>query len=539
MAATTIDSSSERIDYAATLSERAKLLIMLGVLLGLFLEALDQTIVATALPRIVSEFQGINLVAWVSTGYLLASTALVPIYGKLSDVLGRRAIVIWGIVVFLIGSVLCGIAGSMIQLVIFRVIQGIGAAALASTAFAIPADLYPPAERARATGLIGATFGIASILGPLVGGFLTDGPGWRWAFFVNIPFGILALAVILTRMPKLNSGQRDPIDWLGTGLLLLAVVPLLLGLSLDKTLFPWNSPLIIGLFVAALVAGVALIAVERRVASPVIALPLFRIRAFGIVSLLSFLFGLAILPSVLFLPLFLVNVVGVSATAAGSALIPQTLGLVATAIIGANIVQRTGRYKPLILAGLALSGMSFVLLGTMGVNTSLLDVTWRMVVLGIGLGCAIPLLPLAGQNAVSYRDTGSATANIQFFQQIGGVLGSVIAGAILAAVLTSQFDALVKPAIAQLPPAVQQQIDLDRLRNGSAGSEGAPAAGATPAAPLDPAVAVAVRQSFATSITTLYLAAAVLAVAALLVALTLPEIPLRTTNNDDPVPIEA
>ncbi len=369
MASTTTEVSVGWVDDASNLSKRSKLLIMLGVLLGIFLEALDQTIVATALPRIVREFQGINLAAWVSTGYLLASTAFVPIYGKLSDVFGRRTILVFGILVFLSGSMLCGLATSMLQLVVFRVIQGIGAAALTSTAFAVPADLYPPAERARANGLIGATFGIASILGPLVGGLLTDGPGWRWAFFVNIPFGILALVVIIMRMPKFSSAQRDPIDWLGTALLLLAVVPLLLGLSLDKRQYPWNSPFILSLFVVALVGGVALLAVERRVQSPIIALPLFRIRAFSVVSLLSFLVILTILPSILFLPLFMVNVVGVSATAAGTVLIPQTLALVVTAIIGGNIVQRTGRYKLLMLVGLGVSSLVYMLMGTMGVNT--------------------------------------------------------------------------------------------------------------------------------------------------------------------------
>ena len=536
MASTTTVPSIERVDYAANLSERAKLLIMIGVLLGLFLEALDQTIVATALPRIVREFQGITLIAWVSTGYLLASTVLVPIYGKLSDVLGRRAIVVWGILVFLIGSVLCGLSANMLLLICFRVIQGIGAAALVSTAFAIPADLYPPADRARATGLIGATFGIASIIGPLVGGFLTDGPGWRWAFFVNLPFGALALAVILMYMPKLSSDRREPIDWLGTGLLLLAAIPLLLGLSLDKTAYPWSSPVILGLFALGIVAGVGLFFVERRVPAPIIAFPLFRIRAFSITTLLSLVVGLALLPAILFLPLFLVNVVGVSATAAGTALIPQTLGVVVTAIIGANIVQRTGRYKPLILVGLVLTVLGFGLLGTMGVNTTLFDVIWRVVVLGIGFGATVPLLSLVAQNAVGHRDTGSATSNLQFFQQIGGVLGSVLAGAVVAVFLTAQFAAVVKPAIAQLPPAAQQQIDLDRLRNGSSANQTGPANDAVPAAPLDPTVQMAVREAFATSITRLYIIAAALALVALLIGLALPEIPLRTTNSDEAVP---
>ncbi len=472
--------AQERIDYAATLSSRTKGFILAGVLLGLFLEALDQTIVATALPAIVRQFQGIDLLAWVSTGYLLASTALVPVYGKLSDIIGRRIIVVWSISVFLLGSVLCGLSGSMLQLVIFRFVQGIGAAGLGSTAFAIPADLYPPAERARPSGLIGAVFGIASIIGPFIGGFLTDTFSWRWVFYVNIPFGVLALALIVSQMPKLDSGQREPIDWLGSGLLLVTVVPLLLGLSLDKTRFPWSSPLIIGLFVVSTVALVLLLLVERRAVAPIIALQLFRNRSFAVVILLALLNGFAFLPTILFLPLFLVNVVGVSATAAGTSLIPQTLAVVVAAVGGSVIVQRTGRYKPILLCGLALAIVGFTLLALMPVDVTRWGVTWRIMLLGFGLGCVVPLLSLIAQNALDHRYAGSATANVQFFQQIGGVVGAVIFGAVVSALLSTQFSTRVAPAVSQLPPAVQRSIDLSRLRNGSSAQDAAGPSGAAP-----------------------------------------------------------
>lgn len=606
-------SAGERIDYATTLSSRTKAFILVGVLLGLFLEALDQTIVATALPAIVREFQGIDLLGWVSTGYLLASTALVPIYGKLSDVLGRRTIVIWGIVVFLLGSTLCGLSSSMLQLVIFRFVQGIGAAALGSTAFAIPADLYPPADRARATGMIGAVFGIASVLGPFIGGFLTDGlfgvTNWRWIFYVNIPFGVLALVLILARMPKLNNNQHEPVDWWGTALLLVAVVPLLLGLSLDKTAYPWTSPLILGLFGLAVVGTGLLIWVERRAPSPIIALPLFRNRTFAVIILLAVLMGISFLPTILFLPLFLVNVVGMSATAAGTALIPQTLAVVAAAVLGANIVQRWGRYKPVILIGLLLALISYVLLAFMGANVGRWGVTWRIVLLGLGLGSVVPLLSLIVQNALPYRYTGTATANAQFFQQLGSVIGAAIFGAILSAFLTSELTTRVAPVLSQLPPSVQQQIDLNRLRNGGGGEGPVSEQADLPTAivggieadvarlrslaaaaitrndaaartqlladPLTPtplkallensgssdrtaqlaeavaiidragaeavqngrlqgeAVQTELKNAFAASITRIFLFVIGLIAAALVVALALPELPLRTSNTDE------
>lgn len=616
MAVVSTAPGGERIDYATTLSSRTKGYILVAVLLGLFLEALDQTIVATALPAIVREFQGIDLLGWVSTGYLLASTALVPIYGKLSDVLGRRTIVIWGIVVFLLGSTLCGLASSMLQLVIFRFVQGIGAAALGSTAFAIPADLYPPADRARATGLIGAVFGISSVLGPFIGGFLTDGlfgvTNWRWIFYVNIPFGLVALALILARMPRLNNTQQEPIDWWGTALLLVAVVPLLLGLSLDKTVYPWTSPMILGLFTLAVVGTGLLIWVERRAPSPIIALPLFRNRTFAVVILLAVLMGVSFLPTILFLPLFLVNVVGMSATAAGTALIPQTLAVVAAAVAGANIVQRWGRYKPVILLGLVLALVSYGLLATMGADVGRWGVTWRIVLLGLGLGGVVPLLSLVVQNALPYRYTGTATANTQFFQQLGSVIGAAIFGVILSAFLTSELTTRVAPLLGQLPPSVQQQVDLNRLRNGGAGGEGpvgqqadlstaiargveadvarlrslataaitrddAAARTALLADPLTPdavkalltdsasrdtsarlaeaeasieqvgaeavqrgrvqgaAVQQELNNAFAASITRIFLFVIGLIGAALLVALALPELPLRTSNTDEAV----
>lgn len=464
MTATTLI-ENERIDYAAILSQRTKLVILAGVLLSLFLAALDQTIVATALPAIVRDFNGLDLVSWVSTGYLLASTAMVPIYGKLSDMYGRKIVLLWGIVIFLIGSALSGIASSMVQLILYRVIQGIGAAALTSTAFAIPADLFAPAERARYMGLMGSVFGLASVVGPFLGGFLTDQLSWHWVFYVNLPLGLVALAFVAAKMPKLASGLRARIDWLGTILLMVAVVPLMLGLTLDKTIYPWFSPLILGLFGTAAIATALFLWVEAHVPSPILALSLFRNRTFAIGIVASVLNGAAFFGAVLFLSLFMVNVLGLSATEAGTAQMPLMVAFVLSSNLISQVVQRNGHYKVFMLAGFIVMLVGFALLTQLNIHTTLWDVSWRMFVVGLGMGPALPLLNLAMQNAVSFNQIGAATASRQFFQQLGQALGGAVFGVVLTTTLTAQMATNFAPILADVPPALKVAFDPAQISN--------------------------------------------------------------------------
>lgn len=547
--------SGERVDYAAILPGRTKAIILVGVMLSLFLAALDQTIVSTALPAIVRDFRALDMVAWVSTGYLLASTAMVPVYGKLSDLYGRRVILLWGISVFLIGSALCGVSADMTQLILFRVIQGIGAAALTSTAFAVPADLFAPAERARYMGLFGAVFGLSSVIGPFLGGLLTDQFGWHWVFFVNLPLGVIALVFILQKMPPLKSGLRAPIDWAGTVLLTLTVVPLLLGLTIDKTVYPWNSPVTIGLLTVAALALAGFAAVERRAPSPVIAFDLFRLRTFWVVIAASVLNGAAFFGAILFLSLYLVNVVGLSATAAGTAQIPLMMAFVASSIVASNLVQRVGRYKPFILGGFALMLFGFFSMTRLTPESTVWDVTWRMVVLGLGIGPAMPLLNLALQNAVPFQQIGSATANRQFFQQLGQATGAALFGLVLASTLSAQLDVRLGPVLRELPVEARAAFDPAQLRHGIAAEGGAQeqvnisasiAAGLEAGGvPTDQATALAdrisrgVKEAFTASITQIYWYGLVLVALALtLVFFLLPELPLRTTNAPQPAPPE-
>ncbi|NTX99652.1 MDR family MFS transporter [Deinococcus sp. JMULE3] len=470
-----------RIDYAKTLDMPTKRLILFGVLLGLFLSALDQTIVSTALPRITQELNGLSLYSWVTTAYLLTNTALVPIYGKLSDLYGRKPILMIGIVIFLIGSALCGLAGEpflgnlfgggMMQLVVFRGLQGVGAAALGSVAFAIIADLFEPVDRPRYQGLFGAVFGLSSVIGPLLGGFLTDQVSWRWVFYVNLPIGLIALAFIASKMPRLASGLKARVDWLGAFLILVFAVPLLLALTWGADgNYAWTSPQILGLFGLSAASLVAFLFVESRHESPILPLTLFKNPTFAWGALARFMIGAGFLGAILFLSLYLVQVQGVSATAAGTATIPLTVGLIIGAIGSGQIASRMGRYKPLMLIGLITAGLGFFALSTLNADSSYGSVVFRMVLLGLGLGPALPLYTTALQLAVKPWEIGVATSAGQFFQQMGSTIGTAIFGAILTAGvsgnLATQFAA--QAASNQGTVATTLQKISDDIRSGNA-----------------------------------------------------------------------
>jgi EmrB/QacA subfamily drug resistance transporter len=478
-------------DPGPTISDRDRSLILTGILLALFLAALDQTIVSTALPRIVEDLEGVSRYAWVATAYLLASTALVPLYGKLADTYSRKYVELSAIGLFLAGSMLCGLSGEfgriplvgdgMNQLVLFRGVQGAGGAGLFAMTFIVIADLFTPAERGRYQGLVGAVFGIASVLGPLVGGFLTDRAGgvipgvegWRWVFYVNVPVGAAALWFILRRMPPLEPrGERAPPDLLSAALLIGGLVPLIFSLQIDKRRFPWlpglgldasparwQSWLTVGLFMAALTALSAFVSRSRRVRSPIFDLTLFQNRIFGRANAAAFFFGATFLSIVIFLPLYLVNVVGVSATRAGLALIPFSLGIVTGSTLAGNLVARIGHLRDLILAGGVLLTTAMALFTRFDADTAYLTVTAYSVLAGLGMGPSLPLFTLAIQNAVDVRRVGQATSAAQFFRQIGGTVGAATMGTVLATHLGLSFARL------ELPEALSRATDtsVDRL----------------------------------------------------------------------------
>ena len=464
-----------RINYAEVLDFPTKRLILIGTLLGLFLAALDQTIVSTAMPRIAKDLNGLNLYAWVTTIYLLASTAMVPIYGKLSDIYGRKPILMFGIVVFLLGSALCGMAGEpwfggafgggMMQLIVFRGIQGFGGAALTSVAFSIIADIFAPADRGRYQGLFGAVFGLSSVIGPLLGGFLTDNVSWRWVFYVNLPIGLLAMYFIATRMPVLASGLKPKIDFVGAILVIVFSVPLLLGLTFGaEAQYGWTHPRVLSLFAVSLVSLIAFLYVESRHESPILPLTLFKNPTFAWGVLARFFIGAAFLGAILFLSLYLVNVQGVSATKAGTATIPLTLGLIFGAVMSGQLASRLGYYKNLIIIGLALMMGGFFLLSTLNADTPYARVILYMVVLGLGIGPALPLFNLAIQNAVKPWEIGVATSSGQFFQQMGSTIGTAVFGAILSATLAPSIVSNIKAAETGQPAAIVAQLEGTRKK---------------------------------------------------------------------------
>lgn len=447
-----------------TLSARDKTLTLIGLMLALFLGALDQTIVSTALPRIVEDLQGLDRYAWVATSYLLASTVLVPVYGKLADMYSRKAIELVAVGVFLLGSFLCGLAGEfgtlpllgdgMNQLIIFRAVQGLGGAGLFAMAFIIIADLYPPNVRGKYQGFVGAVFGVSSVLGPLIGGFLTDYgsnvipgvAGWRWVFYVNLPFGALALWFIITRMPPLRpQGESGRLDLVSAALLVGGLVPLVLALQLDKTAYGWLSPTTLALLSGAGAALLLFVLRSLRSDNPILDLSLFGNPVFRAANVALFFLGAAFLSILIFLPLFMVNVVGVSATRTGVSLIPLSLGLVFGSVVAGQLVSRFGHYKLFMLGGGAVLLAGTLLLSSMSADVAYGRVTLYMVICGLGLGPSFPLYTLAIQNAVDVRKLGQATSASQFFRQIGGTVGAALMGAVLAAGLAGAFTAGPSP----------------------------------------------------------------------------------------------
>lgn len=445
-----------QVDQTPSLPARQLATIMISVLLGILLSALDQTIVGPAMPRIIGDLKGFEAYSWVFTVYLLTSTITVPIFGKLSDMYGRKWFYIGGIVVFLLGSVLSGLSTDMTQLVTFRGLQGLGAGVMMATAFAIIADLIPPAERGKWQGAFGAVFGLSSVIGPTIGGFLTDNLNWRWVFYVNVPVGLIAIASLVLLFPSDRKAHhtRRAIDWLGAGTLAAGLTPLLLALSLvggtTKVDLPgvgvisewgWSSPGIITLLLLSAAFVAAFIFVESRAKEPIIPLDLFKHSIFTASVITVLLTGVGLFGAVLYIPLFIQAIQGDSATNSGNSVTPMTLAIVISSIVTGQLISRTGKYRIIGIAGMAFVTAGAALLYTMNMDTPRLVTIGYMIIMGLGLGVAFPLFTLVVQNAFPIQRVGVVTAAVTFFRSIGGTVGVAVLGSVVNSQFHSAFPA--------------------------------------------------------------------------------------------------
>ncbi|MFF9024518.1 DHA2 family efflux MFS transporter permease subunit [Streptomyces eurythermus] len=507
------------LDTHGTAAERAhggeqvpgSVLVPIGaLLLGLLLAALDQTIVSTALPTIVSDLGGLEHLSWVVTAYLLASTAATPLWGKLGDQYGRKRLFQIAIVIFLIGSALCGMAQDMPQLIAFRALQGLGGGGLMVLSMAIVGDLVPPRERGRYQGLFGAVFGATSVLGPLLGGLFTEHLSWRWVFYVNLPVGVVALAVIAVALRLPRRAAHHVIDYLGTFLIAAVATCLVLVASLGGTTWPWGSARIIGLAVLGVVLAVAFVAVERRAAEPVLPLRLFRVRTFTLASVISFVVGFAMFGAMTYLPTFLQVVHGVTPTLSGVHMLPMVFGLLLSSTVSGQIVSRTGRWKVFPVAGTAVTTLGLLLLARLDEHGGTAVTSTYFFVFGLGLGLVMQVLVLIVQNAVPYEDLGVATSGATFFRSIGASFGVAVFGTVFASRLGDKLADAFRGV--RLPPGV----DAGALKSDPRGI-----------AALPPVPRQAALHAYASAITDVFLYAAPVALLGFVLAWFLKEDRLR------------
>ena len=495
------------------LAKRELYWVFSALMLGLFLSALDSTIVSTALPTIVGDLHGANHLSWVVVAYLLASTVTTPLWGKLGDLHGRKIYFQAAIVLFLAGSMLCGISTNMIELIIFRAVQGLGGGGLLVGAQAVIADIVAPRDRGRYSGLFGAVFGASTVLGPLLGGFIVEYFSWRWIFFVNIPFGIIALTVCAIALP--NAGQRvsHVIDYLGIILLTISASALILFTSLGGTTIAWGSAESITFLVVGIVVAVIFVMVEHKSAEPVLAPRLFKNRVFASTSAIGFVVGFAMYGAMTFLPLFFQDVRGASPTSSGLRLIPMMAGLFFTSILTGQLVAKSGKYRKYPILGTAIMTVGIALLATISVTTSGLKMGFFMLVLGAGIGLVMQVLTTAVQNSVAQTDIGVATAGSNFFRSIGGSFGTAIFGALYANELPHQLaQAFAKnPPTSPLPPITQWTPKTLHY--------------------LPHPVLYGILNAIAKSIQHIYVWAIPVGALAFFLSLTLPEVKLRATQH--------
>ena len=505
-------------DTDGYLSHRQILVVMTGLMVGLFLSALDQSIVGTALPRITSELGGLDKLSWVVTAYLLTATASTPLWGKISDLYGRRLLFQIAILTFLVGSLLAGFSQNIEQLIAFRAIQGLGGGGLMALAMATIGDVIPPRERGRYQGYFAAVFGTSSVLGPVLGGWFADGPGWQWIFFINIPIGLVALVVTSSAL-KIHHVRRDhTIDYLGAAVVVASVTSILLYTAWAGPDHGWTSGLGLGLLAAGLVLAVLFVLVELRAAEPIIPMRLFRNSIFTIANVFGFTIAVAMFGAMIFIPVYLQVVDGMSPTRSGLAMLPMVVGIFTTSIGAGRLMSSNGRYKIYPILGAAVVTGALFLLAALDQDTPYWQAGLSMFVMGLGLGLTMQVLIVIVQNSVDRADMGVATASVAFFRQMGGSFGTALFGAILSSRLAVHLTDAMQNAPAGTPPA-------------AAGSPESMANDVQAIQALPDALRELVTGAFSNALSDMFLSAVPLTLVALVVALFIKEVPLGTRGE--------
>lgn len=525
------------------LDRRKKLTILGAMMAAMLFAALNQTIVGTALPKIVADLGGMEYYSWVFTVYMLAATVTTVLVGKLSDIYGRKPFVVIGIAIFIVGSFLCGWAQNIIHLIVYRGVQGLGGGIIMATAFTVVGDLFAPRERGRWQGAMAGTFGLASVFGPTLGGYIVDHTDWHWIFWVFLPFGFVSLALILFLFPSVPKREGESVDYAGSALLTVLIVQLLLAFSWAGEKYAWGSPVIIGLFAGSLIALVLFLLVERAARNPVLPLGLFKDSVFTLSNGIGFLMGAGMFGAIMYMPYFVQGVLGTSATISGYVMMPLTLSMVLASSVSGQLVTRTGKYKGLALIGLIIMVGGMFLLFTMDRSSTNWTAVWFNMVVGIGLGIAFPIFTLTIQNAVPDRELGVATSSAQLFRQLGGTIGVSIMGTILTKRMNTRMSEWMVSATdegyAQLPGAARASL----------------AEAANPQILMDPAKLMEARQALSPelhemfvqmvellreamsdALSGVFLFGAVLVALAFVLTFLLKEIPLRSAHNKQPDP---
>ena len=510
-----------------------------GLMLALFLAALDQTVVSTAMPRIIADLGGFDRFTWVTTSYLVASTTAVPIVGRLSDLYGRKAFFIGGIIVFLVGSVLAGASQTMNQLIFFRAIQGIGGGSMMALSFASVGDLFPPAERGKYQGIVAGVFGLSSVIGPTLGGFITDNLSWNWVFYINVPLGLAVIVLFIRFFPHIRPDRlARRLDYAGMALLVLIVVPLLVGLSLGGVEFEWLSLQVVGILLFAILMIVAFIAVEQRAAEPIMPLSIYSNRVVSVSLIAVFVTGFGMFGAIIFVPLFFQGVLGASATSSGSFLTPMMLSMVVAATLAGQTLSRFGgHYRIQGLIGIAIMCGGMVLMSRMTADTSYVQAVGSIVVMGLGLGITFPSFTISVQNAVPHNLLGVVTSATQFYRSVGGALGLAVLGSYMA----SRFAAGLSDS---LPAEVRRALPEEQLSEMSnnpqvlvnpealAGLKTSLADGGEQGAEVLSILLMTLRESLAGAISDVFVLGAVTLAVGFVATIFLKEVPLRTRGPE-------